>query len=105
MQRKPPLDRVKVDFEVDMDACPDGTVLTEIHVHDNVAGHSERIYMSAAVRTQALIGGSGLIVATNAGVDPRIAAEVVAAPERFIVALHTERNPVGGAGRGILRVR
>jgi diadenosine tetraphosphate (Ap4A) HIT family hydrolase len=31
------------------------------------------------------------------------AEKVYGEPDRFILALHTERNPVGGAGRGVLR--
>lgn len=106
MRPQPPFGRVRADFELDVDSCPDGTVLTEIHVHDDVPGHSERIYMGAAVEhPQPLIGGAGLVLATNGGVDPRVAADVLAEPGRFVIALHTERNPVGGAGRGVLRLR
>ena len=104
MRPRPPLGLVTASFEIEMESCPEGTVVTDGHVHAYVQPHPDRIHIGAAItRPSPLGGGSGVITSTNQGVDPRLAAEVLAAPTSFGSFLHTERDPVGGAGRGSSR--
>lgn len=110
MTRRPPLGLVTATFEIDMEGCPEGTVLTDGHVHDNApeprpAPPGERLYMDTKItRSSPLIGGSGLVVSTNPGVDPRVVNEILTQPDRYVFEIHMFGDPFGiGAGRGVLR--
>jgi hypothetical protein len=103
MQPKGPLGLATALFDIEISDCPEGTVMAEGHVHE-FPGHPDPIYLSTNLARRAPLSGSGTIVTSrNEGVDPRRAAEVIADPGRFGYYLHTDRNPVGGAGRGKLR--
>jgi hypothetical protein len=91
-----------VDFSVNMTGFPNGTVITNAHIHPGPAGQNGGVIVPVtATFPMTLANGSGTISVTSPATAESVNS-ILAAPQNFYFNIHSSGHPAGVA-RGQLR--
>jgi CHRD domain-containing protein len=92
-----------VDFNVNMNSFPAGTVITNAHIHPGAAGTNGSVIVGVnATFPMTLANGSGTISVSTSAQTAESIASILAAPQNFYFNIHSSAHP-GGVARGQLR--
>jgi hypothetical protein len=91
------------NIKIDVTGFPDGTTVTDAHVHNGGPGANAGIFVSAGLASGelAITNGGGSITKNGISVPADRAAAILNNPANHYFNVHTARNP-GGAIRGQL---
>jgi len=91
-----------VDFNLNMNSFPSGTVIRAAHIHPGAAGTNGGVLVSANVTSPiTLANGSGTFTSSVPAKAEDVTA-ILAAPQNFYFNIHSATNG-GGVARGQLR--
>jgi CHRD domain len=91
-----------IDFNVNMTGFPNGTVITNAHIHPGTAGTNGGVVVPVgAAFPITLANGSGTFTQTANATAENVSA-ILAAPQNFYFNIHSS-NHGGGVARGQLR--
>lgn len=95
----------KADFSVTVTGFPNGTSLTDAHIHQGAAGTNGGVFVSLALSAGefAFPTGAGSFVRSGITVTADQANAIIANPSNFYFNIHTATNP-GGVARGQLSI-
>jgi hypothetical protein len=91
-----------VDFNLNMNSFPSGTVIRAAHIHPGAAGTNGGVLVNANVNSPiTLANGSGTFTSSVPAKAEDVTA-ILAAPQNFYFNIHSATNG-GGVARGQLR--
>jgi len=91
-----------IDFNVNMTGFPNGTVITNAHIHPGPAGQNGGVLVPVgAAFPMTLATGSGTFTQTASTTAENVSS-ILAAPQNFYFNIHSSGHP-GGVARGQLR--
>src|SRR3954451_23176122 len=92
-----------VDFNVNMNSFPSGTVIRAAHIHPGAAGTNGGVLVSTGLATPVtLANGSGTFTLNGVSAKAEDVTAILAAPQNFYFNIHSATNGAGVA-RGQLR--
>jgi hypothetical protein len=91
------------NFQISVTGFPDGTRVTDAHIHNGAAGNNAGVYVSVGLGSGelAIANGSGSITKNGINVPADRAAAILGNRAGHYLNVHTALNP-GGAIRGQL---
>jgi hypothetical protein len=91
------------NIQISVSGFPDGTTITDAHIHNGSAGSNAGVYVSAGIAAGevTIVNGAGSVTKNGINVPADRAAAILANPAGHYFNVHTGRNP-SGAIRGQL---
>jgi CHRD domain-containing protein len=100
------IDSATVDIAVTVSGFPNGTALTNAHIHAGAAGVNGGVFVAAGIAAGEITfpNGSGSFTKTGIAISADQVNAILANPGAFYFNIHTARNP-DGVARGQLRAQ
>lgn len=86
-----------MNFQISVTGFPDGTRITDAHIHNGAPGANAGVYVSAALGAGelAITGGSGSVTKNGINVPADRATAILNNPAGHYFNVHTALNPAG----------
>ncbi len=91
-----------IDFNINLQSFPSGTVITAAHIHPGVAGTNGSVLVGTGLASSTLANGSGTFTFNAVGTSAENINSILANPQNFYFNVHSV-NHGPGVARGQLR--
>lgn len=99
------IDTATLDIAVNASGFPNGTALTNAHIHSGAAGANGAVFVGSGIASGEVTfpTGSGSFTKTGIAVSADQASAILGNPAAFYFNIHTARNPDGVARGQLVR--